>query len=289
MTDYPLGEGFVSAEGMRLQYVEAGPKDGPPLVFLHGIGGGIEDWWANLGFFGEQGYHVLAPSMPGHGESQYPHEEWDPVESGKMVIALLDAWGIESAPLIGHSAGGIASILAALDSPERVKSLVLTAPGGLTRKVGWPLRIVTIPFVGEALWHPRLLSGHRASKTIFADEDLVNQKIMDEWVSRHRDPMQRKAFFHLLRKGMDLRGMKLPYDLRDRVRDITCPTLIFWGRQDIIVPSPEKRDGRLLTWTKAEFKELSPSGHWPQVEQADVFNREAAGFLERVGAIRPQI
>ncbi len=283
MSDYPLGEGFVSVEGMRLQFVEAGPSNGPPVVFLHGIGGGIEDWWANLGYFGEQGYHVLAPSMPGHGKSEYHPDEWDPAESGKTVIALLDAWGIDSAPLIAHSAGGIAAILAALEFPERVESLVLAAPGGLTRKMGWPLRLVTIPFVGEAMWHPRLLAGHRARKTIFADENLVNHTIMDEWVARHRDPQQRKAFFDLLRRGMDIRGMKRPYNLRGRARDVRCPTLIFWGREDMIVPSPETRDGRLMTWPEAEFRELSPCAHWPQVEQAEVFNREAAGFLARAG------
>ncbi len=285
MTDYPLKEGFVSVEGMRLQYVEAGPNDGPPLVFLHGIGGGIEDWWANLGYFGEQGYRVLAPSSPGHGTSDYPHDNWNPSESGNTIMALMDAWGIERAPLIGHSAGGITAMLAALEHPDRVQGLVLAAPGGLTRKVGWPLRLVTIPLLGEMLWQPRLLSGHRASKTIFADEELVNRTIMDEWVSRHRGSQQRKAFFALLREGLTLQGLKHKYDLRGRVRGIHCPTLILWGREDIIVPPPERQEKHLVSWPEAEFMELSPSGHWPQVEQATVFNREAAGFLERVATI----
>ncbi len=279
MTDYPLREGFVSVDGMRLQYVEAGPANGPPLVFLHGIGGGIEDWWANLGYFGEQGYRVLAPSSPGHGTSEYPRDGWDPGESGKTIMAMLDAWEIETAALIGHSAGGISAVLAALENPERVTGLVLVSPGGLTRRVGWPLRLVTIPFLGEMLWQPRLLSGHRASKTIFADEDLVNREIMDEWVSRQRGSQQRKAFFKLLREGLTLQGLKHKYDLRSRVRGISCPTLIFWGREDIIVPSPERWEGRLVSWPEADFLELSPSGHWPQVEQAEVFNREVSGFL----------
>ncbi len=279
MTDYPLREGFVSVEGMRLQYVEAGPSNGPPLVFLHGIGGGIEDWWANLGYFAEQGYRVLAPSSPGHGTSDYPRDGWNPAESGKTIMALLDAWEVEAASLIGHSAGGISAMLATLENPERVTGLVLASPGGLTRKVGWPLRLVTIPFLGEMLWQPRLLAGHRASKTIFADEDLVNRTIMDEWVSRHRDSQQRKAFFTLLREGLTLQGLKHKYDLRGRVRDIHCPTLVFWGREDIIVPPPERWEGHLVSWPEAKFMEVSPSGHWPQVEQAEVFNREAAGFL----------
>ena len=285
MTDYPLGEGFATVDGMRLQYVEAGPSDGPPLVFLHGIGGGIEDWWANLGYFGELGYHVFAPSSPGHGTSDYPRDGWDPGQSGKTIIGLMDAWGIETASLIGHSAGGISAILAALENPERVTGLVLASPGGLTRRVGWPLRLVTIPLLGEALWHPRLLAGHRARKTIFADEDLVNRRIMDEWVLRQRDSQQRKAFFKLLREGLTIQGLKDKYDLRRRMRGIHCPTLIIWGREDIIVPPPETWEGRLVSWPEASFLEVSPSGHWPQVEQAEVFNREASTFLERVAAV----
>ena len=285
LTDYPLREGFVSVEGMRLQYVEAGPSDGPPLLFLHGIGGGIEDWWANLGYFGEQGYRVLAPSMPGHGESEYQRDKWDPADSGKTVISLMDAWGIEAAPLIGHSAGGIAVLLAALEAPERVTALALVATGGLSRKVGWPLKLLTIPLIGEAMWQPWVLAGSRASKAIFADPEMVNVAIMEQWVSRHRHPKQRRAFFHLLRKGMDLRGLKRGYDLRERIRDIECPVLVFWGREDVMVPAPERRDGRLLAWPEAEFMELSPCGHWPQVEQAGVFNEKAAGFLGGVAAI----
>ena len=284
MSDYPLREGFVTVEGMRLQYVEAGPSDGSPLVFVHGIGGGIEDWWANLGYFGQQGYRALAPSMPGHGKSEYHPDEWNPADSGKTIIALLDVWGIESAPLIAHSAGGVAAMLAALESPERVTALVLAASAGLSRRMGWPLRLVSVPLLGEALWHPRLLAGNRARKAIFADGDAVNHKIMDEWVGRHRDPEQRKAFFHILRKGLDIRGLKGRYDMRNRAREITRPALVFWGRQDMIIPAPERRDGRMLSWPSAEFRELSPCGHWPQVEQAESFNQEAAGFLAGVGA-----
>ena len=41
----------MTINGMRIHYVEAGEANGPPLVFVHGIGGGVEDWWAILGYF----------------------------------------------------------------------------------------------------------------------------------------------------------------------------------------------------------------------------------------------
>ena len=264
----------MTINGMRIHYVEAGEANGPPLVFVHGIGGGVEDWWANLGYFSERGYRVFAPSFPGHGPSDLPNVDWDPMESGKMLLSMMDIWGVQEALLIGHSAGSIAAMQATLNAPHRVKSLVLTAPGGLGRKLGWSLRLLSIPVLGELMWHPRVLRGSRTSKAIFADETLVNQEILDRWIERSRDSRQRRAFFRLLRNGIDIRGLKSRYDFLPRAHDISCPTLIIWGKEDQVIPPPQSETVLLNDFPAARFVSPSPCGHWPQVEQANAFNRE---------------
>ena len=277
--NYPVRDGVVTVNDMRLHYIEAGPSEGAPLIFLHGIGGGIEDWWANLGYFGEQGYRVLAPSMPGHGSSDFPSGGWDAMDSGRTVVGLMDAWHVRQAPLIGHSAGGIPAMLATLEAPDRVSGLVLVAPSGLGRRIGWMLRVLTIPIIGEASWQPWLLQGKRAEKAIFADQELVNHEILERWVTRHRDPAQRRNFFRLLRQGLTIFGLKSRLDLRPRLHEIACPTLIIWGRDDQIVPQPDWSDSRLQEWRGMRLLELAPCGHWPQVEQSAAFDHETALFL----------
>ena len=278
--DFPLRNGDMSVNGLRLHYVEAGTADGPAVVFVHGIGGGVEDWWANLGYFSERGYRVLAPSFPGHGPSDLPRADWDPLDSGKMLLSMMDVWGVQEALLVGHSAGCIAVMQAALEAPERVKSLVLTAPGGLGRKLGWSLRVLSVPMVGELMWHPRALSGSRARKAIFADETLVNNEILDQWIARSRDSRQRRAFFRLVRQGIDIRGLKARYNMLPRTHDISCPTLIIWGKEDQVIPPPKSEAALLNDFPTARFVSPSPCGHWPQVEQPDTFNRETDNHLK---------
>ena len=278
--DFPLRDGDMSVNGLRLHYVEADAADGPAVVFVHGIGGGVEDWWANLGYFSERGYRVLAPSFPGHGPSDLPRADWDPLESGAMLLSMMDIWGVQKALLVGHSAGCIAAMQAALEAPQRVKSLVLTAPGGLGRKLGWSLRVLSVPLLGELMWHPRVLRGSRARKAIFADETLVNDEILDQWIARSRDSRQRRAFFRLVRQGIDIRGLKAPYDMLPRAHDISCPTLIIWGKEDQVIPPPKSEPALLNDFPAAQFVSPSPCGHWPQVEQPNTFNHETHIHLQ---------
>ena len=274
-----LRQGDAHVNGVRIRFLEGGPTNGEPLVFVHGIGGGVEDWWANLGYFAERGYRVLAPSMPCHGESDFPPpEEWDPLDSGQTLIGLLDAWGVEKAPVVGHSAGGTAAILAAAAAPERITCLALAAPGGLGHP-GWPLRVFSVPILGELFWQPWLLRRRRTQLAVVADVSNVDPHILDQWIGRHRSVAQRRAFLRLLRRGVSVHGLKADADLRRRVHDIRCPTLLIWGSKDAVIPPPPTRDEQTPIWPRAHFRLIKNAGHWPQAEQPPAFNHVTDTFL----------
>ncbi|MDA1096988.1 MAG: alpha/beta fold hydrolase [Chloroflexi bacterium] len=266
------------ADGGRVEYIVRG--DGPPIVLLHGIGGGIEDWVDNIDPLVEAGHRVYVPSLPGHGGSDRPSAGWDPALGSAIVRDLFDGWGIERALLVGHSAGGLLAIQSALDLPTRIAGLVLVAPAGLSRDVGWALRLLTLPFIGRIFWRPTRAGARLATKSMFANPKNVSAEFIDTWLNRRRDPRQRNAFFWLLKKGVGLRGLRRDLVLADHLDRLICPVLTLWGEEDHVVPKPAGLEA-LMGRPDRRMVLLSPCGHWPQIEHADRFNREVAAFAAK--------
>src|SRR5882757_10373125 len=87
---------------------EFGPADGRPLVALHGLSGHGARWRR----FAEQqlpGFRVIAPDLRGHGRSPMV-PPWNLAQYAADVIALLDSYGLDGVPLMGHSYGGTIAI-----------------------------------------------------------------------------------------------------------------------------------------------------------------------------------
>ncbi|MGZ4517705.1 MAG: alpha/beta fold hydrolase [Mycobacteriaceae bacterium] len=99
-----------------------GPSDGPPVLVLHGVSGHGARWWA----VAEQLPHVrvIAPDLRGHGRSP-DVPPWSIEQHVEDLLAVLDAEGVESAVVVGHSFGGAIAVHLARAAPERVAGLVL--------------------------------------------------------------------------------------------------------------------------------------------------------------------
>lgn len=96
----------------------------PTLVFLHGALNDHSVWSPLAGPLAEHGLNVLAPDLPGHGRSAGPALE--SVEAmADWLPALLDAAGLDTALLAGHSMGSLAALESAFRAPRRVRGLAL--------------------------------------------------------------------------------------------------------------------------------------------------------------------
>ncbi|WP_243057194.1 alpha/beta fold hydrolase [Nocardioides sp. SR21] len=129
----------IAANDIELEVRASGPEDGPPLVLLHALGEGATDWDRIAPAFAEH-WRVVAVDLRGHGASDHPGS-YSLELMRDDVLALLDALGLASIDLVGHSLGGFVAHLVAQHSPERVARLVLedvTAP--LPRSVAPPER-----------------------------------------------------------------------------------------------------------------------------------------------------
>lgn len=112
----------VRVDDFDMSYSEAG--EGPPLVFLHGLGGSYEDWEYQIPAFSAQ-YRVLAPDLRGFGDSGRGRRRIGIQRLAADVAAFLDARNVHQCRLVGHSMGGAVALQFTLTHPAWVERLVI--------------------------------------------------------------------------------------------------------------------------------------------------------------------
>ncbi len=111
----------------------------PPVLLLHGFTGHGGSWAEAGGRFAEQGYHVLAPDLLGHGRSSHPSESdrYEMAHAGADLEGLLEESGETEVHLLGYSMGGRLALFFALNYPKQVRTLTLVgASPGIASAVG---------------------------------------------------------------------------------------------------------------------------------------------------------
>src|SRR5450432_3467845 len=98
---------FVTVEGVRVHYQEAGAADAPPLILIHGYSSSTLVWSEVLLQIAAAGFRVIVPDLLGYGYSGKPRRsEYSVKSQARMIVGLLDALGIARADLVGSSYGG---------------------------------------------------------------------------------------------------------------------------------------------------------------------------------------
>src|ERR1041384_1458018 len=122
---------FVDTPRLRFHVAEAG--SGPPVILLHGFPECAYSWRHQLAALAGAGFRAIAPDQRGYGETDAPAEieAYDQIELAADVVALMDALGIERAPIVGHDWGSPVAWHTALLHPDRVSAVVaLSVPYG---------------------------------------------------------------------------------------------------------------------------------------------------------------
>lgn len=126
----------VNVNGLTLSYVVDGPEDAPTVLLVHGHGASAEDWFDVMDGL-KPDHRVYAMTMRGHQGSAWA-AEYSLDLFASDIIGFAEALGLERVTLVGHSMGGIASVLAAQRRPSWLSRLVLEEapvpyPGWFTR------------------------------------------------------------------------------------------------------------------------------------------------------------
>jgi len=219
----------IAANGIELYYERWG--DGPRLLFLNGSGSSIATSELLIKLFTDD-FEVLVHDQRGLGRSEIPSGPYSMAEYAADAVALLDSVGWERTRVVGVSFGGMVAQEIAVTYPERVERLALlcTSPGGVGG-ASYPLHeLAKLPEVDRAAIALALL----------------DTRFTPEWLGEHPSDRALAEMMAARRGGPktadQLRGEALQLDARskhdviDRLRRITCPTLVASGRFDGIAP-----------------------------------------------------
>jgi non-heme chloroperoxidase len=109
--------------GVTLPYVEQGDPDGVPVLMLHGLTDSWRSFEPVLPYL-PASVRAFAVTQRGHGDAERPEAGYTPRDLAADAVAFLDAVGVESAIVVGHSMGATVAQRVALDHPDRVRGLV---------------------------------------------------------------------------------------------------------------------------------------------------------------------
>ncbi|MFB3818887.1 MAG: alpha/beta fold hydrolase [Candidatus Methylomirabilales bacterium] len=267
--------------GTTLAYEEAG--DGLPLVFVHEWGGDAASWEPQVRVFARR-YRTITFNARGYPPSEVPREPsaYSQAHAVDDIRGLLDHLGIHQAHVCGLSMGGYATLLFGLTYPERARSLAVCGCGygsGGDRaafqrsslELAERLEQEGMPAVAETY-------ARGATRVQFMVKD---PRGWDEF-RRHL------AAGSATGRALTLRGVQTTrpsiFDLEDRLKALTVPTLVVVGDEDDPALDPSvfiKRKVRT-----AGLVVIPNSGHTVNLEEPAAFNRCLLDFLTAVDAGR---
>jgi pimeloyl-ACP methyl ester carboxylesterase len=273
---------FLTLHGNRVAYREQGDPNGEPLLLVHGMAGSSLVWEGVMRELSRE-YRVIAPDFLGHGESDKPRTDYSLGAFAVFLRDFLDALGIPSATLVGHSLGGGVALQFAHQHRQHCRRLVLVNSGGLGADVGMPLRLLSAP--GAELVLPVIASRPAMAlgngiKFLQNARGSDTERLQDR-VKKYtalNDPAGRNAFLRTLRSVVDVRGQTVSALNRLAELGADLPTLIIAGDEDKVIPSAHALAAHAaLPGSRLEI--LRGAGHHPQFECPGELARLIDGFM----------
>ena len=288
LTPGPTSRFYVS-QRLRLHYVDWGNSDAPPLILLHGGRDHCRNWdWVALAL--RQDWHVIAPDLRGHGDSDWPSDGQYPMANYVYDLAqLIHQQQLAPVTLVAHSLGGNISLRYAGIYPDAVRRLVAIEGLGPSRRLA--AEDANKP-IDERLrgWidEQRTLSARLARRYPTIEDAL--RRMRDE--NRHLSPEQAR---HLTQHGVNQNedgsySWKFdnyvrvwpPYDMtREAIAAlwsrISCPTLLVYGTESWA--TNPAADGRLTPFRDASVLSVEGAGHWVLHDRLEAFLDAVRRFL----------
>ncbi|MCU0903392.1 MAG: alpha/beta hydrolase [Tabrizicola sp.] len=116
---------MIDTQAGALEYAVVG--DGPPVMMIHGTGGGFDQGLLFASALRQRGFRIIAPSRFGYLGSGFPYDA-SPAHQADTLVELLDRLGIERLAVVGGSAGALTAAEFALRHPDRCTHLGLLVP-----------------------------------------------------------------------------------------------------------------------------------------------------------------
>lgn len=257
----PKIDGRMNLSGGAIAYTVAGT--GPAILLIHGLGG-TRRTWRHLITCLARNHTVIAPDLPGHGQSDPPAGDYSLGAHACALRDLLLALGHHRATIAGHSLGGGVALQTAYQFPERTDRVVLISSGGLGAEVTPILRAATLPGADTVVAGLSSIPAALTQRLFGVLPALIERsdgRVLAEVLRGLTDDQQRRAFLRTARTVIDWHGQTVSASRQlGLLSDV--PLLVAWGANDKIIP-PRHHHALAERVPHAVMVEIPDAGHYP--------------------------
>lgn len=276
---YRLHKIEVPISEMTVSTWQGGPYEASSSVLmLHGYSADKNIWLRFARHFVGT-YRVIIPDIAGHGETGFKAGGgYDIALQAKRMIQLLDVCGVEKVHVIGNSMGGYMAAWLAAAYPDRIASVALIDPAGVTAPEISDLERQLAKGHNPFLIHSREEFRHLYAMTM-AQPPWVPGVVLDAIAQRYeRSREELEEIF---------RDFRASPPMEPRLPEIKCPALLVWGRKDRLIDVSS-----VAVWSKGiedlRVEVLEHIGHMPMVEEPSGTARLYREFLASQRLESPQ-
>lgn len=258
----------ISLNGLRHHYRLEGPETAPVLTFAHAQGFTLDSWNAQIAHFRDR-YRVLALDLRGHGNTVVAGAPYNIEDLATDVLALMDALEIGQMHYVGASLGGMAGFALAQDHAERLNSVTFVTTQGILPQAS--------------------IDGQKAATAVMRKEGAAARvdAVLERYLRKGYREQCPESYAELRRQfttnpveGYAEAGDAIfAMDFDPRIGEITVPTMVIAGSDDIATP-PKRMELYRDSIPGAKMDVIPNAGHMPYVEEPEAFNASLAGFLD---------
>lgn len=266
-------------DGLTFDVRIGGPETGTPVLLLHGFPQDSRAWDGVRTRLHESGFRTFAPDQRGYSPGARPdgRNAYRQREVVEDAVALLDAFGLPQAHVVGHDWGGFVAWGLASEFPERCTSLtVLSTPHpGAFKSVAlsstqmlksWYMGLFQVPGVSERLLRPNSPMWNAMCRGLPREQ-------AEHYAERLSEPGALTAALNWYRAmPLDLRGSSLP------MHRISVPTLYLWGDKDPALGKAAAEATATFVTGKYKFIPMPGVGHWVPERQPEAVHDAAVEF-----------
>ena len=285
----PISRSYIS-QRLRLNYVDWGNEQAPPLILLHGGRDHCRNWdWVAQRLCND--WHIIAPDLRGHGDSQWADAGGYGIDGFIYDLAqLIHQQNLAPVTIIAHSMGGNIALRYTGVFPETVRRLVAIEGLGPSPAMEAEMAKKSIAermqgWVGAS----RKLAGRMPRRYASLEDAYARMReenahlsaeqalhLTQHGVRQNEDGTYSWKFDNYIRAWP-------PYDMtRDDIRSlwarITCPTLLVYGSESW-ASNPET-DGRVANFSNAKVATIQGAGHWVHHDRLEDFMAAVLPFLK---------
>ena len=279
---YPFDTKFIKVNDYDIAYIDEGEADNV-LLFIHGLGSYLKAWDRNIPEL-KNHLRCIALDLPGYGKSGKQIHSGEVSFYVEILNEFIKKLKLKNVSLVGHSMGGQIALAYAIKYPNQIVKLILAAPAGFETfnqdEIELIKKIISPEILFKTSDHQiRLNYQFNFFKMPAETEEMIADRIA---IKTDED-----FFNHCTIVSNSLFGL-LNAPVFDQLKQINIPTLIFFGKEDLLIPNKtihqttteEIASRGSLQIINSKMILLDECGHFLQYEKPDEFNTQLISFFK---------